>query len=47
LKKEDVKKNDPKGTPKILMLLIKVQKPNGGENSKKNPKGDQASQLWG
>jgi hypothetical protein len=35
-----VKEKDPKGTPKILMPLARVQKPNGGENPKNNPEGN-------
>jgi hypothetical protein len=47
LKKEDVKEKDPKGTPKTLMPLIKVQKLDGSENPKSNSEGNQATHLWG
>jgi hypothetical protein len=34
--KEEVKENDPKGTPKTLMPPIGVNKPNGNENLEGN-----------
>jgi len=36
--KEEVKEKDPKGTPKTLMAPSGVQKLDGGENPKGNPK---------
>jgi len=38
-----VKERDPKGTPKTLMPPTWVQKPNGGENPKGNPKRNQTT----
>jgi hypothetical protein len=35
------------GTPKTLMPLTKVQKPDGSKNPKGNPKRDQVTHLWG
>jgi hypothetical protein len=42
-----VKERDPKGLLKTLMPPIGLQKTNGGENTKGNPKGDQITHLQG
>jgi len=42
-----MKEKDPKGTPKTLMPPIGVQKPDGSENFKGNPKADPTTHLWG
>ncbi len=39
-------RKDPKGTPKILMPLAWVQKPNGSKNPESNPEGNQTTHLW-
>jgi hypothetical protein len=40
LEKEKMMENYPKGTPKTLMPLVRVQKHDGGDNHESNPKGD-------
>jgi len=35
-----LKEKEPKGTPKTLMPLAGVQKPNGGGNPEGNPEGN-------
>jgi hypothetical protein len=44
-RKKEVKENNPKRTPKIIMPLIGVHKLNKNENPESNPKIDQAAYL--
>jgi hypothetical protein len=45
LEKKEMKERDPQKTPKTLMPPTRIQKPNGGENPKGNPKGDYVTCL--
>jgi hypothetical protein len=45
LEKKEMKERHPKKTPKTLMPPTRIQKLNGGENPKCNPKGDHVTRL--
>jgi hypothetical protein len=45
VERKKVKENDPKVTPKTLMPSTLVQKLDGSENPKGNPKGDHVAHM--